>query len=662
MPKRKYSPIYLWWADNFKFNKINKINQINSIYYNNKQIKSNAQSQSRQNNQITMKSMLKLLTNTYLKYKVDRYFHSMVLTKSQSNIFNIRVNFNYFIINSLQFRCYLTSLNKFNMNIYNKNKNVENVEIFSEIFTEILKSFHILLSTKEQNNEMITDVINNINDIVEDGKVHNDVNITTSNELNITKHLPMSTQERESLETNSYTLLKEMEPFFEQLQMITLHWTKRNKYLFVRNAVLKCNTNLYPTQQEIDIVSLLLHTPKQITWRLFSRARYEKRTGLSIQLNHKSKSIILEWIKKNPNLDPTFEEKMKLVKKTGLGMHQFLTVYSVLKENRGEITDNNKNIIKVWIDQNNRKPTLEERKLLQYQTGLSRTQLNTQIRILNSKKGRVTSQNKKIIKDWLVANGFRSPTSEERLILEQETGLSRDQVSKQILYMQDKSGRITEETKQIIRNWLKENPNKNPTSNDRIILQKETNCSQQQITNLIRSLRIPQGSITLEVKEYIKSWLINNNNKSPNNLERELLMKETNLSYDQLRNLIRRQLQLFKIGKSIIISKEIKEQLKNWLQTLNGIKPTNEEITQKSKEFGLTKEQLYFQIRSITREKKAILSKEIKDQLLQWMKENNFRSPNKDERDQLETLTGLGRMQLNFQLYLIRKKHISENN
>lgn len=264
-------------------------------------------------------------------------------------------------------------------------------------------------------------------------------------------------------------------------------------------------------------------------------------------------------------------------------------------------------------------------KELQKETKLSRTQLYTQIWNLRDKMGKVSKNGKKFLKQWIFENNNQSPNTEERNELQKKLGWSRRQLNQQIQLLRDEYS--LESDNNININALDSN---NSKSTIRILERK------------ISKILPWQRDI---IKNFVRSH-------SDNILSNHIidLQNQTSLTKKQIYN----QLRVLKERKGELTN-EKKLFIKNWYFKNNHLPESYNEWQYLQNATNLNKTQLYEQFR-IIRDKGSKVSRDQRQMVLIWLEENNWKYPSKDERIILIERSKLTSLQLKSMLQRLFKK------
>lgn len=276
--------------------------------------------------------------------------------------------------------------------------------------------------------------------------------------------------------------------------------------------------------------------------------------------------------------------------------------------------------------------------------------------LTNQLNQEISQEKKDLLQDWIRVNGIKIENLSQKEMKEamELFGFSKSQLRQQLKFLSENSGEITENVKQIVRNWLINHNNESPNSKDRDELQKLTKLSRTQLNNLIYRIREPLGDITDEVKQKIHDLLIANNFRQPTRNEIELLQLQTGLNRPQLFNLIF----ILKNNSSKITLKDNEKGLnliKDWYSIYKR-QPNLKERSILEKESELSWRQIYELIRRLEDNSNSI-TPQLRLQIFEKLQEINFESPSSNFRDDLQQKTGLGRAQLNKQIQLIRQRY-----
>lgn len=320
------------------------------------------------------------------------------------------------------------------------------------------------------------------------------------------------------------------------------------------------------------------------------------------------------------------------------------------KEIRKKITD--------WL-QNNNIESVSDLKIKELANilNVSIISLKRYIYYCNQIPGVITDESKNILKKWLENNANARPSKYQLSLLCNETGLAKFQIFNLISYFKaNQPGKVTPKVKEIIKAWVQKHE-RSPNSQERKDLEKETGLNAYQVRRCIQVALGSQKSISPKAKEIIKKWKLENNWRKPNEIERVELQEITGLSSYQLSMLL-------SIKPPRHFLKERFNQLEEWINSnINNIeKDIDSNINIASKTFGLDKNSVKEQIKKkIGSSNKIKITENSKSILSNWVLNNN-NSPTKTQKLILQQQTGLNLSQIISQIKYLRKTMAKQNN
>lgn len=278
------------------------------------------------------------------------------------------------------------------------------------------------------------------------------------------------------------------------------------------------------------------------------------------------------------------------------------------------------------------------------------------ILISNWVKGEVTQEEKEFIFKWLKEHDFRSPTQEERKNIALKTGLARTQIQNQVTLLKEANLDVTSFSKNKIFNWFKEHQ-RLPSPEEREQLKKDTGISRRQLNFQLYKLMDPKKIITESIRNKIHSFLQNNNFQFPNRSERKILLQETGISSRQLNSLLFSMRQYPHNFESVEKCRDI---LINWLKQNDYRSPSKEEREELMKVTGLPRLKLNNMV-VFLRERRGVHTEKTRSIIQNWLKNNNYSIPTEQEYKLLKEKTQLSQHQVYSQVYYWRKKYLSES-
>ena len=106
----------------------------------------------------------------------------------------------------------------------------------------------------------------------------------------------------------------------------------------------------------------------------------------------------------------------------------------------------------------------------------------------------------------------------------------------------EEHGELTENSVNYLREWLANNNNISPNQNQRKDILLETKWSSSQLRHQLRRFLNPNGVISEVSKEILRSWLIDNNFEEPKDKDREDILEKTGWNSRQLADQLRRMI------------------------------------------------------------------------------------------------------------------------
>uniref|UniRef100_A0A7S1PFT9 Uncharacterized protein n=1 Tax=Percolomonas cosmopolitus TaxID=63605 RepID=A0A7S1PFT9_9EUKA len=272
--------------------------------------------------------------------------------------------------------------------------------------------------------------------------------------------------------------------------------------------------------------------------------------------------------------------------------------------------------------------------------------------MLHNKPQEITQDKKDMLRDWIKRNGLRAPTPREKNALMKQIGLNRTQLRQQLNFLREISGTVDDNAREVVTNWLLKNHYRSPTSEERDSLQVQTKLGRNQLNNLIfRTIEEP-GELSDEVRDILKNW-ITEHNRHPTPSERDELQEKTGLSkpqlYAQVSNILRNTPTV-----GLHDNAQALANLRAWYDRYKR-QPTPEERSVLERQTQFTSRQIYEQVRRWSDEKIKI-TPQMRLQVHEYLSNIGFASPSSQERDELQQLTGLGRAQINGLITSLRKK------
>mmetsp|Transcript_9425 Transcript_9425/g.35010 ORF Transcript_9425/g.35010 Transcript_9425/m.35010 type:complete len:473 (-) Transcript_9425:127-1545(-) len=302
--------------------------------------------------------------------------------------------------------------------------------------------------------------------------------------------------------------------------MQRIHFNSEERAEF--SHLLECNTN------------------RELSYCINKMNIYIVHANTKGRITAENKEFIHQWLKKHDFRMPTQEERKNLTKHTGISRVQLHTQLQRLKEINLPITDEAKEILSNWVEKYGlRMPTTQERKVLLRETKLSNTQIRQQLYRLIETKGSFTDDAKSIVRKFLETHNNMRPTLQQRRQLMQQTGLSTRQLSQALFHLKGYGSNFKslEESKAILHDWMKTNNFRSPTAQEKADLVCRTGLTHSKMNSVLFRLKHPDTDITEAKRQIVQSWLESNAFRSPKTEEYQMLHQKTDLSLIQLYNM-----------------------------------------------------------------------------------------------------------------------------
>lgn len=376
----------------------------------------------------------------------------------------------------------LTSLTLHTNTNDNSNEEDTHYSKFMSLFLNAIENFDSLNTLKEKQ-ELINRVVNESSDPFP--YLHEIPSISDKLNLPETKIVSLLRRAR-SMKRNPHKLITE-----DKKSLINQLIDKYS--IDILNSKAQNSKNKDSFNQELALLELKENLKEVgLNRHQISRKIYNFKHSNSGTITPTIKELIKNFLKENNYQHPTNEQKEKLLNNLNISSRQLSKQINLLIQNPGTITKESKQILINWVNTHKTMSlTKEDRDYILKSTGWNRHQLNKQLQILRDQPGELNDQVKKILSDWALNNN-RYPTLEEKKTLQNETGLSHQQIIGQIrTLLSSGSSKISTESRNFVENWMK-TFTINPTTEERNYLQQNTGLSRIQINNLINRIQNKQ--------------------------------------------------------------------------------------------------------------------------------------------------------------------------
>lgn len=306
----------------------------------------------------------------------------------------------------------------------------------------------------------------------------------------------------------------------------------------------------YPKYPEFEKLRKKLRlTDMQLRFQLKSKIlKLEGKKHLSEEI----KSYLRQYMQDRNFELPSSIERDRLQNELNISRYQLNYYLQFLKEKKKHITPEAIENVKLWINSHPKgaKPSKIERSQLCFNNNLSSSQLSTLL-IAHEKREPISNEQKDFLMAWLKENN-KIPTTEERKELKKKLNWTIAQLNRYIrMYFDTQgSGKITKKIKNEFNIWIKQIPN--PTISQKVEIQSKLGISRSQLNSMITNYRskinINSKSksnsliVSNEIKEYLALWLKENKYKLPNEEQKNFLCEKLNIQKSLLGRQIRNEL------------------------------------------------------------------------------------------------------------------------
>lgn len=319
-----------------------------------------------------------------------------------------------------------------------------------------------------------------------------------------------------------------------------------NKTLQLKNYLLDRGNILLTLKEKDELQKQLCVSRDWLNMTIRRLSIYHDQTKITKQSKQKFKNWI-QLHKKLPSNDTEFNEVINL---TGWNQDQLKKVILRAK-NKQNSQSLIKNTIQKYLNNHNIDSISKWSNKEESDMDKLSIELNTDSSLLKNialsklsklqKNHIMNDEEKNLVKKWYDKVGNRSPTRKEFQWLKSQTNWRSQQLSSYLysLKLSNKTNQqITKETKQILRNWIKNHQYRNPTEDEKSLILKETGWSLSQLNHQLWLLLDPPGEITETSKNFIKEWI--NKNGLPDSYSKRYLMEETGWSRKQLNHQLKK--------------------------------------------------------------------------------------------------------------------------
>uniref|UniRef100_A0A7S1KTL5 Uncharacterized protein n=1 Tax=Percolomonas cosmopolitus TaxID=63605 RepID=A0A7S1KTL5_9EUKA len=325
---------------------------------------------------------------------------------------------------------------------------------------------------------------------------------------------------------------------------------------------------LYWEPEDAHEIASILDLPLHQVRRCTVIGRVERRFGAPKKyISAEERALVREWArnldshKRNRKHESTHNRignvPLHLIKELKCSKQQLYDLWKWARQNPGEVNSTTKAKMREWLQENNKDPqslTTMDREDLQQLTGWSRQQLYRQLQRLRDGNGvPITIESKRILQEWLRENGNRSPNKEERDLLQDLTGWTRQQLDSQITHRRQIPGEIGNMERLTVSTWIREHGFQRPNPEQRLNLVQLTGLSRTQVNSLITQeiLSHQAGKMNESTKAIVRGWLQANNFGTPSTEDKKFLLEKTGWNTKQLASFLRRSIRAHKEAQDV---------------------------------------------------------------------------------------------------------------
>mmetsp|Transcript_3512 Transcript_3512/g.13441 ORF Transcript_3512/g.13441 Transcript_3512/m.13441 type:complete len:403 (+) Transcript_3512:25-1233(+) len=263
------------------------------------------------------------------------------------------------------------------------------------------------------------------------------------------------------------------------------------------------------------------------------------------------------------------------------------------------------------------------------------------------KRKRISEETRVRLVEWVRNHSIDGkpplPSNDEWRFLIRSTRLSKSHIARIFKYHSEQRGTVTEQIKEQIGHWVKQNQNPVNLTNEQVEeLKSETGLSSQQIIRTVRHLSQPNANLTVARQILLSQWIQEHPRTIPSKDELLTLREGTSLSSRQILNFIRHRLETY--GE--VSDEKVQLIRKAWHSSSNMLTTTQRELL--SKELNLSRKQISDTIRQIA-DPPGQVTEETKRIIREALKKGNAPLTNEQIRG-LQLDTHLSRQQIRNQI------------
>lgn len=315
--------------------------------------------------------------------------------------------------------------------------------------------------------------------------------------------------------------------------------SNQNNTFKINNSDEKIN-NLNNNKNNLNLIKNIqchkIHLRKITGWSPFQlNQQIAYYLSTKYPISESSLLFIQNWAQQHERF-PTKLERQMLLEQTSLSTYQLSQLLTKYLDPPRKITEETKKKILTWIETNGYPKDRNERTKLRSFVQLSMKQLLTQLELIKP-KGYINTENKSLIINYIEQHcvpEMRKPSQEERDQLQWKTQLSRKQLNYIIdHYFRSKKNMANQKSKYTLENLKKIDFELKEGSSS--LLNDLSHLNQSNKNNLTAN------ELNDETKEILFEWMKQHPGKQPKKSEREILTRETGLTSNQIYHFIYRQ-------------------------------------------------------------------------------------------------------------------------
>mmetsp|Transcript_11393 Transcript_11393/g.42788 ORF Transcript_11393/g.42788 Transcript_11393/m.42788 type:complete len:741 (-) Transcript_11393:2362-4584(-) len=403
------------------------------------------------------------------------------------------------------------------------------------------------------------------------------------------------------------------------------------------NQCLLENNFQMPNRDQIKVLARELRMTTMQVRRSLHRLMHPPGT-----ITQQKREFIVKYVQEHDVQDNASHHIQFLMRYLSLNQNQLRFLMMEIIDPRGVITRKKKKLIRHFHRTYGTEKAIESIDDIKSETGLSRVQIYNELRRLRMKRGAITEQKKKDIREYILQlDGVLTP--EDFQHLSQTYGLLTSQLKLIHSSVVDPHKECTIEKKEALKEWSDTNPHvKYLTSEHVKQIQEQIDLGNRQIRQLFNRMKVEK--VNQPVRREVESFLMKH---APHRITDEQLTElkyKSGLLSAQIHSILPN---FYMKANRTLLTTERRHCVQKWLEQHGNRSISDDEWKELCDKTQMTTHQLQQVVWHLKDSLSAgDISEEKKEMVRLWMKEHDMRQPRGSDLSHLSDLVGLSRIQI----------------